>query len=121
VNIPVSELRKGQRVTLFCPNARVKPRRDAVFEGVMTRDEVIAATRQTRGQLLGGAPALKAQRYAIFLTETVAPLISPLAPYGTGAHVVQLRHVMEVTDAGRLKDDEGRAVYIEAGAAMGIG
>lgn len=122
MSIPVTDLNPGERVTLFCPNARRAPRRDAVFEAVLSRDELISVMRRTCGVMLEGEENLTGGRYAIFLTQTADPRPMIFSdPLGTGARLVQLRHVMEVTDAGRLRDDEGRAVYIEARVAMGVG
>jgi hypothetical protein len=130
VSIPVTELSPGDRVTLFCPNARYEPRRPAVFEAVLTRDELIGLIRATGGRERGAMPPT-GQRFAVFLTNTAdrtrgerLNFRNPdgsTTPIDGDEPIVQLRHCMEITDAGRLRDDEGRAVYIEARAAMGMG
>jgi hypothetical protein len=111
MSIPVSDLRPGERVTLFCPNARGPLRKDAIFEGLKTGEELLALVasggRHHADPSPNGFDVKADRRYGVFLTEI-------RGDWG-------LRHLLEITDAGRMRDDEGRAVYVEARVMMGAG
>ena len=116
MSISVLDLRPGDRVVLNCPKARIKPKREAEFEGLYNSIEELRASMV--GHVLYDLPGTasfiageKACRWARFLLQTEVVDGVPR----------QLRNGFVVDADGGLREEEGRRVFIERRVRVGQG
>lgn len=97
--IPITEIRFGERVELYCELARPTPRREAVVEFLYYRDDWVFP--------------LLCKRFGFKSEPELAVAIVLLQTATADSTFVQLRGAFRVNNDGSMLDDEDRRITVE--------